>query len=337
MIQSSAPPVEYKSSFRFRRWVVTIIAVLGGIFWNVLAAAILSFRVAYTWCSPERKVRLMKPAILLFCVSLLFGQSSSPAPESKAQPPARSAASVIQQAEQAAAAHREQAMQAAAVNRQSGSVDILSDTQGVDFNAYLQRIQQDVRENWYHLIPESVEHKQGKLAIEFAIEKDGKVANMRLVASSGDVALDRPAWGSITRSDPFPPLPSEFTGPYLALRFRFLYNPDKGELASSSSKSGIAVSIFSPSDGLQVPVGGTDVVSVTVTGTKESAVKWSVSGSGCSASACGRMTGSVYVAPSTRPDPPEVTLTAISKADSTAKATVIVHIVEPASKMASKP
>jgi hypothetical protein len=58
VIQSSAPPVEYKSSFRFRRWVVTIIAVLGGIFWNVLAAAILSFRVAYTWCSPERKVRL---------------------------------------------------------------------------------------------------------------------------------------------------------------------------------------------------------------------------------------------------------------------------------------
>ena len=42
--------------------------------------------------------------------------------------------------------------------------------------------------------------------------------------------LDRPAWGSITGSDPFPPLPTEFTGPYLALRFRFYYNPDKGEI-----------------------------------------------------------------------------------------------------------
>src|ERR1700730_13491757 len=40
---------------------------------------------------------------------------------------------------------------------------------------------------------------------------------------------DRPAWGSITASNPFPPLPSEFTGPYLALRFRFYY-PDKADL-----------------------------------------------------------------------------------------------------------
>jgi TonB family protein len=44
------------------------------------------------------------------------------------------------------------------------------------------------------------------------------------------VALDRPAWGSITASNPFPPLPSESTGPYLALRFRFYYNPDKTDL-----------------------------------------------------------------------------------------------------------
>ena len=74
----------------------------------------------------------------------------------------------------------------------------------MDFGPYLQRILQDVRENWYHLIPESAEMKKGKLAIEFAITKDGQVADMRLVASSGDTALDRPAWGAITGSNPFP-------------------------------------------------------------------------------------------------------------------------------------
>ena len=100
----------------------------------------------------------------------------------------------------------------------------------MDFGPYLQRILQDVRENWYHLIPESASMKKGKLAIEFAITPDGKVADMRLVASSNDVALDRPAWGSITASNPFPPLPTEFKGPYLALRFRFYYNPDKADL-----------------------------------------------------------------------------------------------------------
>ncbi|MFL6303416.1 MAG: TonB family protein [Candidatus Sulfotelmatobacter sp.] len=115
--------------------------------------------------------------------------------------------------------------------RQLGQLDILSDTQGVDFGPYLQRILQVVRQNWEVGIPESAKMgKKGKLAIEFAITKDGKVADMRLVASSGDAALDRPAWGSITLSDPFPPLPTEFRGPYLALRFRYYYNPDKADL-----------------------------------------------------------------------------------------------------------
>ena len=114
--------------------------------------------------------------------------------------------------------------------RQLGSLEILSDTQGVDFGPYLQRILQDVRENWYHLIPESAEMKKGKLAIDFAITKDGKVADMKLIATSGDIALDRPAWGSITASNPFPPLPSEFNGPFLSLRFRFFYNPTKEEM-----------------------------------------------------------------------------------------------------------
>src|SRR5579864_1001795 len=114
--------------------------------------------------------------------------------------------------------------------RPQGALDILSDTQGVDFGPYLQRILQDVKTNWYLLIPESAAMKKGKLAIEFAITKDGQVAGMKLVASSGDVALDRPAWGSITNSNPFPPLPSDFRGEYLALRFRFYYNPDKADL-----------------------------------------------------------------------------------------------------------
>jgi TonB family protein len=79
----------------------------------------------------------------------------------------------------------------------------------------------DVKYHWCKLIPESDEMKQGKLAIEFAISKEGRVANMCLVAISGDVALDRAAWNGITSSNPFPPLPTDFTGPYLALRFRF--------------------------------------------------------------------------------------------------------------------
>lgn len=123
------------------------------------------------------------------------------------------------------------------LTRQGSSVqsnlDILSDTQGVDFGPYLERVLHVVRLNWYNLIPEVARPplmKRGKVSIEFAILSNGQVAGMRLVGGSGDVALDRAAWGGITASNPFPPLPSEFHGSYLALRFHFYYNPLKGDM-----------------------------------------------------------------------------------------------------------
>jgi TonB family protein len=113
-----------------------------------------------------------------------------------------------------------------------GPLEVLTDTQGVDFGPYLQRVVEAVRRNWYTLIPESARGpnpKKGKVAIEFAIMKDGRVAGMQLVAPSGDVALDRAAIAGITDSNPFQPLPNEFNGQYLELRFRFFYNPDPSE------------------------------------------------------------------------------------------------------------
>jgi TonB family protein len=110
--------------------------------------------------------------------------------------------------------------------------EILTDTMGVDFGPYLTRVLQVVRQNWYAIMPESVYppiRKQGKLAIEFVILKDGKVSGMTLHTTSGDVALDRAAWGSITASNPLPPLPKEFPGQVLGLRFYYFYNLEPGQ------------------------------------------------------------------------------------------------------------
>ena len=153
-----------------------------------------------------------------------------------------SAGSAIEQAAQAAAANRggyggDSGDLGLSQGRQSGQaigpLDVLSDTMGVDFGPYLSRVLHDVRETWYNLIPEIARAplmKRGKVSIEFAILKDGRVAGMRLAAGSGDVALDRAAWGGVTASNPFPPLPGEFSGQYLALRFHFYYNPERAEL-----------------------------------------------------------------------------------------------------------
>jgi TonB family protein len=254
----------------------------------------------------KRTLHLATTAFLSCCGLFSFAQTTAPLPEQKPEP----------------------------------QIEVLTDTMGVDFGPYERRVVHDVKMNWYQLIPEQARVpllKKGKVTIEFAILKDGTVAGLKFASTSGDVALDRAAWGGITASNPFPPLPGEFGGQYLGLRFTFYYNPDKADLTSgplasptdqTSSKSGIKVSI-SPTDGGKVPIGGFEVVDATVTGSTDSTVKWRVTGVGCSLSACGMMSGDLYLAPKVLPSPPSVTLTATSQADFTASASITVQLVKP--------
>jgi TonB family protein len=168
---------------------------------------------------------------------------ASPKPSFSTAP--MSAGSAIEQAARAALANRGAGYgsegeggdyglgQGRQATKAVGQLDVLSDTMGVDFGPYLSRVVQNVRQNWYTLIPEVARApimKKGKVSIEFAIMKDGTVQGLRYVVSSGDVALDRAAYGGITASNPFPPLPTEFKGQYLALRFHFFYNPERTDI-----------------------------------------------------------------------------------------------------------
>ena len=77
-----------------------------------------------------------------------------------------------------------------------------------------------------------------------------------------------------------------------------------------------------------VPVSGTQQFHVTVTGTSNTAVTWSVSGAGCTGSSCGTVDSTgLYAAPSSAPNPPTVTVTATSAADMTKTGTATVSIV----------
>jgi TonB family protein len=118
----------------------------------------------------------------------------------------------------------------ASVQKKSGNIEIISDTHGIDFGPYLQAMLATVRRNWYSLIPASAQTQKGEVTIEFKILQTGHLKDMQLVTSSGSMSLDRAAWGSIAGSEPFKPLPEEFHGPYLALRFHYAYNPEKLDL-----------------------------------------------------------------------------------------------------------
>jgi TonB family protein len=115
-------------------------------------------------------------------------------------------------------------------NRGTGvgsGVDILSDTQGVNFQPYLGRIIRLIYQQWLPLLPEETRpplNKQGGTLIRFTINPDGTVAAMHLDGSTHDVALDKAAWGSIVGVGQFPPLPKQFHGPNLELRINYSVN-----------------------------------------------------------------------------------------------------------------
>ena len=109
----------------------------------------------------------------------------------------------------------------------SSPLELKSNLTGVDFGTYLAKVREDVRRNWFNLIPEVARApimKPGKLTVEFAILKDGNLAGLRITESSKDNSLDRAASGGIAASSPFPPLPTGYEGPFVFLRFHFCYN-----------------------------------------------------------------------------------------------------------------
>lgn len=108
-----------------------------------------------------------------------------------------------------------------------GPAEILSDTQGVNFNPYLQRILREIYDVWIPLIPEEARPplmKSGVTMIRFKILPDGTIGGVYLDGSTHDEALNRAAWGSITGVGQFPPLPPQFHGPNLELRIHYLVN-----------------------------------------------------------------------------------------------------------------
>lgn len=152
---------------------------------------------------------VQRSAMLLVAVGLFFSFSD-----------------MVGQSPAATSSTKDDAKQAAALNHLPG-VEILTDTQGVDFGPYIRKSLAMIKENWVPLIPEEARppaNVQGETVIRFSISPDGKVSAMHLDGSSQHINIDRAAWGAITGVGQFPPLPTEFKGRQLDLRIDFLTN-----------------------------------------------------------------------------------------------------------------
>jgi outer membrane biosynthesis protein TonB len=108
-----------------------------------------------------------------------------------------------------------------------GALQMLTPTEGVDFTNYLTRVLASIKRNWYAVIPESARlGERGRVVLQFRILRDGSVPSMdpRLMVTSTKDHLDRAAMSSIRASNPFEPLPQQFSGPFIELRIIYLYN-----------------------------------------------------------------------------------------------------------------
>lgn len=115
--------------------------------------------------------------------------------------------------------------QPATPGRNASTLELLSDPQGMDFRPYLVQVLAAVKRNWQAVMPESARlGRRGRVAIQFIIDKSGRVPKLVIAMPSGADALDRAAVAGISASNPFPPLPREFRGNEIRLQLVFSYN-----------------------------------------------------------------------------------------------------------------
>jgi outer membrane biosynthesis protein TonB len=108
-----------------------------------------------------------------------------------------------------------------------GGIEMLTPDEGVDFSNYLNRVYVTVKRNWFAVMPGSVElGEKGIVVLTFKIMRDGSVPSAEPIIqrNSGKEPLDRAAYSSVRASNPFEPLPPQFSGPFIELRYTYLYN-----------------------------------------------------------------------------------------------------------------
>ena len=228
-----------------------------------------------------------------------------------------------------------------------GPIDVLTDTRGFNVKPYVKDITARVKPTWFSLVPKSARwliKQQGHVSVDFRVTKDGNVADVKYHETSGNEGMDRAAYGAITGFGPMPPFPAEFQCQFIRLRFNFYYNerPDENVKervlhdhvlpCGTSEAPGKATLVenlpllVSPGS-IQLAPGARTRFLAKIYGLVDSAVTWSVRGSGCEGSACGLISSDgLYTAPDKIPNPSAITVIATSTVTPTQSASSTVTI-----------
>src|SRR5438093_796832 len=96
------------------------------------------------------------------------------------------------------------------------------DPEGADFTLWINHFKNEIYRNW--IVPQAaLLGFRGHVDIEFTVERDGSMKDLRVLKSSGTPALDRAAQNALLGSR-FLPLPSDFGPPQVTIQVMFFYN-----------------------------------------------------------------------------------------------------------------
>jgi protein TonB len=98
------------------------------------------------------------------------------------------------------------------------------DPEGADFTAWINHLKNEVYRNWI-LPPSAIMGARGHVDLEFTVQRDGRMSDVRVLKSSGTPALDRAARNALLGSR-LHPLPDDFRPAAVTIQVSFFYNQE---------------------------------------------------------------------------------------------------------------
>lgn len=106
------------------------------------------------------------------------------------------------------------------------------DGEDVDFGSYLAEVQKRIKKAWFP--PRGPDSRN--VTLKFKVRKDGTVATIKLVTSSGTAMMDDAAKTAVKSCSPFPPLPPGSPDDGIDIKFEFDYNVFNGKGGGASTQ-----------------------------------------------------------------------------------------------------
>jgi protein TonB len=92
---------------------------------------------------------------------------------------------------------------------------------GQKYSWYVEAVQRRVSGNWLQATVDPSIRAAPRADITFQIMRDGTVANIQVVQSSGNASVDTSAVRALRASSPLQPLPNDYSGGYVSVDFYF--------------------------------------------------------------------------------------------------------------------